>query len=402
MSESCFRAREITPGVHWVGAIDWDVRDFHGYETSLGSTYNAFLVTGEQNVLIDTVKAPFKNELLERVASVTDRVDVLISNHSEPDHTGALSEVLRALKPKRLLASKIGAETLMAHFHDLPVRPEAVENGATLEIGGNSFTFLETRMLHWPDSMFTFMPGRNILFSQDAFGMHMAGADLMAHHYEPGVLRRESAMYYANILNPFSKLVTALLGKVAGVGIKPDIIAPDHGPIWFSGTATDPGWVTGLWKDWAEGRNRDSVVILYDTMWNSTGLMARAIAEGASSMDVPVRVLKAGNVHRSEAALALLSAGAVALGSPTLNNGIFPALADHIEYLRGLRFHDRVCAAFGSHGWSGEAVPLLEKVLSDWKGVPAGESLAVKYAPTGEDLAKCRALGVELARAVRA
>jgi len=378
------------------------LRDFHGYETSLGSTYNAFLVTGEQNVLIDTVKAPFKNELLERVASVTDRVDVLISNHSEPDHTGALSEVLRALKPKRLLASKIGAETLMAHFHDLPVRPEAVENGATLEIGGNSFTFLETRMLHWPDSMFTFMPGRNILFSQDAFGMHMAGADLMAHHYEPGVLRRESAMYYANILNPFSKLVTALLGKVAGVGIKPDIIAPDHGPIWFSGTATDPGWVTGLWKDWAEGRNRDSVVILYDTMWNSTGLMARAIAEGASSMDVPVRVLKAGNVHRSEAALALLSAGAVALGSPTLNNGIFPALADHIEYLRGLRFHDRVCAAFGSHGWSGEAVPLLEKVLSDWKGVPAGESLAVKYAPTGEDLAKCRALGVELARAVRA
>jgi flavorubredoxin len=402
MSDSCFRAREISPGVHWVGAIDWDVRDFHGYETSLGSTYNAFLVTGEQNVLIDTVKAPFRTELLERVASVTDRVDVLISNHSEPDHTGALPEVLSALRPKRFLASKIGADTLMAHFHDLPVRPEAVENGATLEIGGNSFTFLETRMLHWPDSMFTFMPKRNILFSQDAFGMHMAGADLMAHHYDPGVLRRESAMYYANILNPFSKLVAALLGKVAGLGIKPDIIAPDHGPIWFSGTATGPEWVTGLWKEWAEGRNRDSAVILYDTMWNSTGLMARAIAEGASSLNVPVRVLKAGNVHRSVAALAMLSAGAVALGSPTLNNGIFPALSDHIEYLRGLRFHDRACAAFGSHGWSGEAVPILEKVLSEWKGLPAGGSVAVKFAPTSEDMAKCRALGVELARAIRA
>lgn len=402
MSESCFRAREISPGVHWVGAIDWDVRDFHGYETSLGSTYNAFLVTGEQNVLIDTVKAPFRTEFLDRVASVTDRVDVLISNHSEPDHTGALPEVLKALRPRRLLASKIGAENLMAHFHDLPVRPEAVESGSTLDIGGNSFTFLETRMLHWPDSMFTFMPGRNILFSQDAFGMHMAGSDLMAHHYEPGVLRRESAMYYANILNPYSKLVTALLGKVAGLGIKPDIIAPDHGPLWFSGTATGPDWVTGLWKDWAEGRNRDGVVILYDTMWNSTGLMARAIAEGASSLGVAVRVFKAGNAHRSVTAHAMLSAGAVALGSPTLNYGIFPALSDHIEYIRGLRFHDRACAAFGSHGWSGEAVPLLDRELSVWKGVPAGKSLAVKFAPTGEDLAKCRELGVELARAVRA
>jgi flavorubredoxin len=196
--------------------------------------------------------------------------------------------------------------------------------------------------------------------------------------------------------------VTALLGKVAALGIKPDIIAPDHGPLWFSGTATGPDWVTGLWKDWAEGRNRDSVVILYDTMWNSTGLMARAIAEGAASLGVPVRVFKAGNAHRSVTAHAMLSAGAVALGSPTLNNGIFPALSDHIEYLRGLRFHDRACAAFGSHGWSGEAVPLLDRELSVWKGVPAGDSLAVKFAPAGEVLAKCRELGVELARAVRA
>ena len=401
MPESCFRAREISPGVFWVGAIDWDVRDFHGYETSLGSTYNAYLVTGEQNVLIDTVKAPFRSEFLERVASVTDRVDILISNHAEPDHTGSLPEVLKALRPKRLFASKIGAENIMAHYHDLPVRPETVENGSTMDLGGNSYTFLETRMLHWPDSMFTFMPGRNILFSQDAFGMHMAGADLMAHHYEPGVLRRESAMYYANILNPFSKLVTALLGRIAGLGIRPDIIAPDHGPVWFSGTATGPDWVTGLWKVWAEGGNRDSVVILYDTMWNATGTMARAVAEGAASLGVPVRVLKAGNVHRSAAALAMLSAGAVALGSPTLNNGIFPALSDHIGYLGGLRFHDRACAAFGSHGWSGEAVPLLDRVLSDWKGVPVGESLSVRFTPTGEELKKCRALGSLLARAVR-
>lgn len=402
MPDSCFRAREISPGVFWVGAIDWDVRDFHGYETSMGSTYNAFLVTGEQNVLIDTVKAPFRSEFLERVASVTDRVDILISNHAEPDHTGSLPEVLKALRPKRLLASKIGAENIMAHYHDLPVRPETVENGSTLDLGGNSYTFIETRMLHWPDSMFTFMPGRNILFSQDAFGMHMAGADLMAHHYEPGVLRRESAMYFANILNPYSKLVTALLGRVAAQGIRPDIIAPDHGPIWFSGTATGPDWVTGLWKEWAQGSNRDGVVILYDTMWNSTGLMARAIAEGAGSLGVPVRVLKAGNVHRSAAALAMLSAGAVALGSPTLNNGIFPALSDHIEYLGGLRFHYRACAAFGSHGWSAEGVPLLDRVLSGWKGVPAGESIAVRFAPTGEDLAKCRMLGAGLARAVSA
>ncbi len=401
MPESCFRAREIAPGIHWVGAVDWDVRDFHGYETSCGSTYNAFLVTGEQNILIDTVKAPFKDELLGRIASITDRVDVVISNHSEPDHTGALPAVLESFRPKRLLASKAGVENLMAYFHSLPLRPEAVENGGTLEIGDNRFSFLETRMLHWPDSMFTFMPDRNILFSQDAFGMHLATDRLFACDLDACLLRRESAMYYANILNPFSKLVTGLLERVESLGIHPSIIAPDHGPIWTEGTAAGPGWVISLWKDWALGKNRDSLVILFDTMWNSTGIMARAVAEGAACEGIPVKVLKAGNVHRSVVATEMLGAGGVALGSPTLNNGLFPVIADHIEYLGGLRFHGRASAAFGSHGWSGEAVPALERVLEGWKCVRAADSVAVRYAPTPDDLAKCRRMGAELARAIR-
>ncbi len=399
MAESCFRAREIAPGIHWVGAIDWDVRDFHGYETSMGSTYNAFLVTGEQNVLIDTVKAPFLNELLERVASVTDRVDVVISNHSEPDHTGALPAVLEAFRPGRLLASRAGAENLAAHFHHLRVPPEAVGHGSSVQIGGNTFTFLETKMLHWPDSMFTFMPERNILFSQDAFGMHLASDRLFADELDPGLLRRESAMYYANILNPFSKLVTALLARVAEMGIAPAIIAPDHGPVWREGTPTGPGWVASLWKDWAEGKDRGSLVVLYDTMWNSTGAMARAVAEGAQG--VPVKVMKASNVHRSVVAREMLTAGAVALGSPTLNNGIFPSMADHIAYLSGLRFHGRAAAAFGSHGWSGEAVPILERTLEGWKGLKAGGPVTARFAPASEDLARCRQMGADLAGAIR-
>jgi flavorubredoxin len=402
MSENCHRAREIAPGIHWVGAIDWDVRDFHGYETSMGSTYNAFLITGDRNILIDTVKAPFRDELLSRIASVTDRVDVVISNHAEPDHTGALPGVLEALRPERLLASGTGAENLMAHYPDLPLRPEPLGNGETLEIGGIGFTFLETKMLHWPDSMFTFMPSRNILFSQDAFGMHLAGAELFAHQVNPGVLRRESAMYYANIINPYSKLVSALLSRVGGMGIQPEIIAPDHGPIWKSGTSTGPEWVISLWSDWARGRHQHRMVVLYDTMWNSTGLMARAVAEGGAAGAVPVKVLRAGNVHRSVVATEILEAGAVALGSPTLNSGIFPTMADHLEYLRGLRFGGRASGVFGSHGWSGEAVPRLVKALEEWKSTAVADPVAVKFSPTCGDLALCREMGLKLAEALKA
>lgn len=399
MNDRVFRAREISPGVHWVGAVDWEVRDFHGYETSKGSTYNAFLVTGRKNVLIDTVKAPFTEQLMQRIASVTDRVDVVISNHSEADHTGALPAVLEAFRPERLLASRAGVENLRAHFHSLTVPPEEVENGGTLTIGDDRFTFLETRMLHWPDSMFTFMPDRNILFSQDAFGMHLAGDDLFAHRYDPGVLRRESAMYYANILNPYSKLVSSLITRVEDMGIRPRIIAPDHGPVWMAGTSAEPGWVVGLWKGWAEGAGRRALVVLYDTMWNATGLMARAVAEGAAESGIPVQVLRAGLTHRSIAATEILEAGALALGSPTLNNGIFPAMADHLEYLKGLRFHGRAWGAFGSHGWSGEAVPRLEKTLEEWKGSRAAESVAARFTPTEADLIRCRAMGAALSKA---
>ncbi len=400
MGDRAFRAVEVAPGIHWVGAVDWDVRDFHGYETSRGSTYNAFLITGRRNVLVDTVKAAFTEQLMQRIASVTDRVDVVISNHSEADHSGALPAVLEAFGPERLLASGAGVENLQAHYHGLRVPPEKVENGGTLTIGDNRFTFLETRMLHWPDSMFTFMPDRNILFSQDAFGMHMAGNHLFAHDCDPGVLRRESAMYYANILNPYSKLVANLISKVEEMGIRPHIIAPDHGPLWVAGTSAEPGWVVGLWKGWAEGAGRRSLVVLYDTMWGATGAMARAVAEGAAESGVPVRVLRAGLTHRSVAATEVLEAGALAFGSPTLNNGIFPALADHLEYLKGLRFHGRAWAVFGSHGWSGEAVPRLEKALEEWKGPKVADSVAVRFTPAKADLIRCRAMGVSLSKAV--
>ncbi|MEJ2745116.1 MAG: FprA family A-type flavoprotein, partial [bacterium] len=325
MQQSDFNAVKISERVYWVGAIDWSIRDFHGYSTRRGTTYNAYLVMGEKVILVDTVRAPFKDELLSRIASVVDpkRIDYIISNHSEMDHSGCLAKLIELVQPERVFASAMGVKTLTDHFN-LGQGIQVVKDGERIRLGNVDLVFAETRMLHWPDSMVTYLPDDALLFSQDAFGMHLASSERFDDEISGDLLKFEAGKYYANILMPFSALVAKLPEKLKQNGIAPKIIAPDHGPIWRRGVATILEW----YERWAARRPARKAVIVYDTMWGSTHRMARAIEEGLTDGGVSTKLLKLGANHRSDAATELLDAGALLVGSPTINNGIFPTVAD--------------------------------------------------------------------------
>jgi flavorubredoxin len=389
-----YSAVKVTDNVYWVGAIDWTIRDFHGYTTPHGSTYNAFLVMADDITLIDTVKAPFKDEMLSRIKSVVDpsRIKYIVSNHSEMDHSGCLSEVIDFIKPEKVFASTVGVKTLKELFHDThEITP--VKDGETLSLGNMELTFTETRMIHWPDSMFTYLAKDELLFSQDAFGMHLATLERFADELPAATLEYEGATYFANIVLPYSSIVLKALEKVAASGLKIKIIAPDHGPVWRK----DIGWIIELYKKWALQKPTAKAVVVYGTMWHSTEKMARAISESLAQEGIRVKLISMNETHRSEVVYEALDAGALIVGSPTLNNNILPQMADVMTYLKGLKPVNLIGAAFGSYGWSGESVKHLEAMLKEMKVEIAAESISVKNIPDKSVLEKCHEMGKTIA-----
>jgi len=398
MSET-FSASRVTDNVFWVGAIDWDIRDFHGYSTSRGTTYNAFLILADKITLIDTVKKPFKDVLLARIASVLppENIDTIISNHAEMDHSGCLPEIIQAVKPEKVFASTKGVKALTDHFHtDLDL--VAVKNGDRLDLGNMTVSFLETPMLHWPESIFTYLEEEKMLFSQDAFGMHLAGSERFDDEVDQYILEFEAAKYFANILMPYSNMIKKLPDKIREAGLEFRIIAPDHGPIWRKGVSK----ILDLYDGWAEQRPTQKVIVTYDTMWGSTELMARAICDGLIKGGAKPKMMPLRSSHRSDVATEVLNAGGLIVGSPTLNGNMFPTVADLLTYLRGLKPKNLVGAAFGSYGWACKGVPQVEEYLDQMSVENVGESVRTVYVPKEIDLEKCIKLGLTIAEVVTA
>jgi len=385
-----YRATKISEHVWWVGAVDWNMRDFHGYSTNRGTTYNAYLIMAEKITLVDTVKAPFCGELLGRIASVVDPAEIsyIVSDHAEPDHSGGLATVMNAVRPEKVFASQLGAKALGEHYHlPLPVTP--VKDGEQLSLGNLALTFAETRMVHWPDSMVSWLPGDDVLFSQDGFGMHLATSERFADQIDPSVVEFEGGRYFANILLPFSALVAKVIARLPALGIAPKVIAPDHGPVWRQ----DLGRILGWYDAWTRQVKKRKALVVYDTMWNSTALMAHAIADGLDAGGASVKLMSLKANHRSDVVHELLDAGALLVGSPTLNNNLYPSLADVLTYIKGLKPQNLIGAAFGSYGWSGEAVGQLREILEGMKIELAHEGLRQKFVPDGSSLGECAALG---------
>ncbi len=385
-----FKAIKVTDHVYWVGAIDWESRDFHGYQTPRGSTYNAYIILAEKPTLIDTVKKPFMDEMLARILTVIDpaSIEYIISNHSEMDHSGCLPEVIDIIKPQKVFASSIGSKTLEQEFHT-GHEIIGVKDGETLSLGNMNLTFMETKMLHWPDCMFTYLADENLLFSQDAFGMHLATGERFADEIDEWIIEYEGAKYFANILMPMSALILRTLDKVERSGLKIDIIAPDHGPIWRK----DINRILELYKKWSSKGPEKKAVVIYDTMWHSTEMMAHSIVDGLIASGITTKLLPLRASHRSDVVTEILDAGALIVGSPTINNNIFPTVADALVYLKGLRPQNLIGTAFGSYGWSGEAVEHIKEILIEMKVELIGDGLNVSYVPVKSALAQCFDLG---------
>ncbi len=390
---------EIKKDIYWVGAVDWTVRDFHGYSTYEGTTYNAFLMLGEKNVLFDTVKKPLTSDLIHRIRTIIDpaKIDYIVVNHVEMDHSGALPEIVDLVKPEKIFCSKMGHQNLLAHFHkpDWPYHP--VEDGEEVKIGDRTIKFLETRMLHWPDSMFSYIPEEKLLISSDAFGQHLGTSERFDDEVDEAELLYQARKYYANILTLYSPLIRKLLEKVQEMGIEIDMIAPDHGVIWRK----NPGKILELYDDWSHNRGNRRVLVIYDTMWHSTEKMAKAVADGVESEGVSVQILDLAVNHRSDVVTEVLDSKGVILGCPTLNNGLLPRMAGFLMYMRGLRPTNKFGAAFGSYGWSGESVGLLNKTMEEMKFDLIHDGLKIKYVPDHSSLRECVELGKLMARKVK-
>lgn len=385
---------ELSSGVYWVGAIDWNGRDFHGFTTPGGTTYNSYLVVGEKTALIDTVKSPFAGEMLRRISQIIDpsKLDYIVVNHMELDHSGSLAELKKQTDAKILITKK-GVDILNGYFKDSGSENwdlEVVKTGDQLDLGGKTLLFLEATMLHWPDSMETFLKEDRILFSNDGFGQHIATSK--RYDFEVGDVLPEAAEYYANILMPFHMPLLRYLGLLTKLEIEPLQIAPSHGIIW----KRDLPKILEAYRSWAGGEVKEKVLVIYDTMWGSTEIMANEIVEAVRAAGVEVKLLNLRKSSRSDIMKEMLDAAAFAVGSPTLNNGLFPTVGDFLVYLKGLRPQKKKAMAFGSYGWGGGAVKIIEQELKSAGIEVIDPGLQVKYRPYEKELLRCKKLGEQL------
>ncbi len=298
---------------------------------------------------------------------------------------------MEIIKPQRVFASALGVQALYDHFGLSGITP--VKDGQSIDLGGAAMTFYETRMIHWPESMFSWFAGDGILFTNDAFGMHLASSQRFTDEMDWPLIEEETAKYYANILMPLSKLITKLTTRLKELALPIKLIATDHGPIWRK----DIDKIIELYNKWAAPTRTRKCVVMYDTMWGSTAKMARAIVDGLREGGSPVRLMPLSGSHRSDIATEVLDAGALLVGSPTLNRNIFPSLADVLTYLKGLAPRGLIGAAFGSYGWSTQAVGQLTDLLRQMDVEVIDEGVAALYVPNDEALARCRALGRRVA-----
>jgi flavorubredoxin len=386
---------EVAKGIYWVGAIDWNIRDFHGYSTKQGTTYNAFLIMDEKIALVDAVKKEFADELLDRISQIVDpkKINFVISNHTEMDHSGGLARVMHRIgEDKPIYCSKTGYKNLTKHFQQ-KWNYKPVEDGGELSLGKKTLVFMETKMLHWPDSMFTYAKEDKILFTSDAFGQHYAGPERFDDQIDDAIMPH-AKKYFANILLPYSPLILKLVQKVQSMGLPIDMVLPDHGVMWRK----DPKKIVKAYVEWSEQKPKRKALVIYDTMWHSTEIMAEAIAEALGEEGVHAEPMHLRSRHRSDIMTEVLDAGAILVGSPTLNNNVFPTVSDFLTYLKGLKPQNKVAAAFGSYGWSGESVKMITKELEEMKFKVVDPGVRIQFVPDKEGLEACRELARKVAK----
>ncbi|VGO17621.1 Nitric oxide reductase [Pontiella desulfatans] len=381
---------ELKEGINWVGYIDWTVRDFHGYKTESGSTYNAYLVQDEKNAVIDAVKGPFVDKLIERIKALAEleSINYVVCNHAEPDHSGGLPGLMAVCPNAELVCNAKCKAALEMHFDTSSWKWHVVADGDTISLGKRTLAFVDTPMVHWPESMFTYLPEEKLLFSMDAFGQHYASAFRFDDEEPLDVILQEAKAYYANIVMLYGRPIAQTMARAADLEI--EMIAPSHGVIWRSHIKE----VFEAYQKWVVCKPTPKVVVLYTTMWKATEQMAQAILEGAQECDVEAQLYNVDSTHMTRIVTEVLDCATVAIGSPTLNNGIMPSMAAVLCYMKGLRPTHKKGFAFGSYGWSKRGGPTeVGQVMEEMKIEIMQEPLRAQYTPSPETLEECREAG---------
>ncbi len=387
-------SKRVTDKVTWVGKIDWELKKFHGDELSTmeGSSYNSYLIRDKKTVLIDTVWGPYDTEFVNRLKEEIDlkEIDYIVMNHNESDHSGTLPALMREIPDTPIYCTKKGESILRGLYHQ-DWNYVNVKTGDELEIGDSKLIFVEASMLHWPDTMMTYMTGDNILFSNDVFGQHYASEMLYDDMDDISKLLHEAEKYYTNIITPFSTFVTKKLAEVQGMNLKIDLVAPSHGIIWRENI----GLIMDLYAKWANNYQEDQITLIYDTMWQSTRKMAEAIAEGIqqASPNTTIKLLNAVKNDKNDILVEVFKSKAILVGSPTINNGFSYAIAGILEMIKGLKFKNKKAASFGSYGWSGEAAKLIKEFLEESKFAIVNDGIRVNWAPDQETIEQLREYG---------
>ncbi len=366
---------QISGNIYWVGGIDWDLRDFHGYVTRRGSSYNAYLIIDDKITLVDTVKHYLFDEMMARISRIVDpsKIDYVISNHVEMDHSGGLPELMKAAPNAVVVTSPNGEKGLRAHYKkDWNFR--IVKSGDVLNIGRRNISFVLTPMIHWPDNMVSYVPEDRLLFSNDAFGQHIASSERLDHELPYDMVKEEAARYYANIVLPYSSQVQTALEAVGGLDI--GIIAPSHGVVWKSHIKD----ILEEYGKWSANQTENKAVIVYDSMWESTRKIAYAVQSAFEDKGVTTRMFNLKSNHNSDILTEVLNARYISIGSSTLNNNMLPTVASFLTYMKGLAPKNRVGLAFGSYGWGGQSIAQVEEVLKDC-GFEMLESIKYQYIP---------------------
>ncbi|MFH1406698.1 MAG: flavodoxin domain-containing protein [Candidatus Omnitrophota bacterium] len=387
---------EIKKDIFWMGAIDWNVREFHGhtYTTKRGTTYNCYLIMDEKIALVDTVYGPFAQDMIENINIIVppERIDYVIANHVETDHSGALPAIMKLCPKAKVLGTVKCKEGLYKNYYgnwDFQV----VKTGDSLKLGKRTLTFLEAPMLHWPDSMFTYCPEEKLLLPNDAFGQHYATSKRYEDEVDPAILMEEAAKYYANILWPLSGLVLRKIEEVVKLNIPIDMIAPSHGIIWRK----DPMKIVNAYLSWAKNETKKKVVVVYETMWGSTEKMAKAIAEGIIDAGTEVKVFDINHTDRTEIIKEMLDAKGYIIGSSTHGNDMLPAITGFLQFLKGMKPQNRLGCAFGSYGWAGGATGEVEEFLKKAGIEIVQPAVTLKYVPDEAETRRCYEFGREFA-----
>jgi len=382
---------EIKPDIFWVGGIDWDIRNFHGYSTNRGTTYNSYLINDEKITLVDTIKPKFIGEMLSRIKEIIDpkKIDYIISNHVEMDHSGSLPEIAKICPNATIITSTRGEKGLNKHYKD-NLNLKVVDSGESLNIGKRNLTFVHIPMVHWPDSMVTYVKKDKLLLSNDSFGQHIASQERFDHELEWGVLKEEAAKYYANIVMPYGSQVEKALSSIQDLEI--NMIAPSHGIIW----KTHIDKIVNEYKKWAKYESEQKALIIYDSMWGSTEIIANVLREGINEIGINVSIRNLKNTHISDIISEVLTTKLILLGSPTLNNGLLPTMGGFLSYMKGLRPKNKIGFVFGSYGWGGQAVGEIEKIIRDLSWDIPIQNININYIPTEDDLKNIKNIGNKL------